>query len=119
MKRSRIALSWFAAGAATSAAVATALVREEPDEVFPYLRITEPNPELSPENYSEVASFAGRMLRECGATRFDVTSWGVDVQSYAYLPLVEENSKAIGCVLKRSAEDSFESDLVFDLPDGW
>ena len=114
MKRSRIALSWFAAGAATSAAVAfaTALVREEPDEVFPYLRITEPNPELSPENYSEVASFAGRMLRECGATRFDV-------QSYAYLPLVEENSKAIGCVLKRSAEDSFESDLVFDLPDGW
>src|SRR6478609_1853218 len=115
MKINRNALKWFAAGAATSAVVTvvTAAVVPEPEPLAPYLRVTEPYPAPTRERDDEVASYGGRMLRECGAKTLDITAWGIDIQSYAYLPLTEENATAFRCALKQSAGGRFEVDLVF------
>jgi len=115
MKFNRSALKWFAAGAATSAVVTvvSAAVVHEPEPLAPYLRVAEPYPAPTQERDDEVASFGGRMLRECGAKTLEITAWGTDIQSYAYLPLTQENAKALQCAVKQSAGGRFEVDLVF------
>jgi len=80
----------------------------------PFLQLREPAPQ---KEDNQVVSFAGQILRDCGATKFDITLWGIDVQSYAYLPLKPENSNVVQCVIDRARSQNVDFDIVFKSDD--
>jgi hypothetical protein len=114
VKRQR--LIWFAIGAAACAAASTLsfLLISVPSDSVPYLQLREPTPQKKDD---QVVTYAGRLLRECGAAKFDITLWGIDVQSYAYLPIKPENSKVVQCVIDRARSQNVDFDIVFKSDD--
>jgi hypothetical protein len=119
-----MALLWFAAGAATSAAVAVSadLLWSEPapkTPKVPFLVLEEPTrlvssssgPLSETDKLKIVASETGNVLRNCGAKRFEITAVYPDHPASADLPITAENSSAFACVLSAGAQKGFSLNI--------
>ena len=110
----RTKLIWFAAGAASSAAVSIGagilLAKDRPPG--PYLIVEDRMDLLNEMNdRGEIATLGGKMLRECGVHHFEMESVVPDGGGYSAVLVSPDNQDSFDCVFERSARDGFKLDL--------
>lgn len=114
----RLNLVWFAAGAAASSAVSVAvtLLAPEPVTLSPFLILEEPvnsNRDGRVSDLETIANEGGELLRNCGATSFEMTSLYNDHLPTAEFPISADSASALGCVLEQANARDYRLNIEF------